>query len=55
MIVALWPLVILIVGLLVWLLVKNNAIVTEIGRWLFIIGLFWFVYSLAGKTLVLGD
>lgn len=51
MIIAVYPLVITIVGLLLWLLTSKAS---EIGRIMFIIGFFWLVYTLTGKTLRLG-
>lgn len=53
MLIAIWPLVIAVVGVLLWCLASNPK-VSEIGKWMFVIGLLWLVYGLAGKTLRLG-
>lgn len=47
--IALIPLVVALVGLLMWLL-AGNATVKEIGRILFIIGVLWTVFGYAGQT-----
>lgn len=49
MLIAYIPLLLAIIGLLVWVL-AGNATVKEIGRWLFIIGLFFTVGATAGHT-----
>mgnify|MGYP001591576292 CR=1 FL=1 len=54
MVIALWPVVALIVGLLVYLLVNGKPKVETLGLWTFIVGLLWTIYSLVGKTLTLG-
>ena len=41
------------VGVLVWVL-AGNAVLKDIGRWMFIIGLFWLVSTLATKTVKIG-
>lgn len=50
MLIAYWPLIIAIVGVLVWAL-ASNAKAQKIGEWMFVIGFFWFTFSLVGKTL----
>ncbi len=52
MVVAIIPLIVAIVGLLMWAF-SNNAKVTVIGQWMFIIGLFWTIAAVAGKTVKL--
>ncbi len=54
MIIAIYPLLIAIVGVLVWALASNGT-VKEIGKWCFIIGLFWTVSTLAHKTVKIGS
>jgi Na+/phosphate symporter len=54
MLIAYWPLVILVIGVLIWAL-ASNAILKEIGRWMFIIGLFFTVQALAQKTVKVGS
>jgi Na+/phosphate symporter len=53
MMIAVWPLVVALVGALVYFIASNTKVV-EIGRLTFFVGLFWLVYSLVGKTLHLG-
>ncbi len=53
MLIALWPLVVCIIGLLVWAL-ASNAKVSEAGKIAYFVGLFWLVYTLASKTLRIG-
>ncbi len=53
MLIAVWPLVIAIVGVLVYF-VSANGKVQEVGRLLFAIGMLWLVYALTGHTLKLG-
>lgn len=53
MLIALWPLVIAVIGVLVYALTSNPKL-SEIGRIVFFVGLFWLVYSLTGKTLHVG-
>lgn len=53
MIIAWAPLLLAIVGLLLWALASNPK-VAEAGKILFFCGVFWFVYGLAGKTIRVG-
>jgi hypothetical protein len=53
MLIAVWPLVIAVVGLLLWAL-SSNGKAAEVGKWMFVVGMFWLVYSLTGKTVRLG-
>jgi hypothetical protein len=53
MLVAIWPVVFIVVGALIWALVQQ-PIVKRMGEYSFAIGLLWLVYTLAGKTLSLG-
>jgi hypothetical protein len=53
MLIAVWPLLVLIIGLLIYVL-ASHAKVVEMGRLTFFVGLFWLVYSLVGKTVHLG-
>ena len=50
MMIAVWPLVIALVGVLVYAL-ASNAKVSTIGLVAYAVGLFWLVASLAHKTL----
>lgn len=50
MVVAIVPLVVMVVGLLLWSL-SGNAKIAEIGRWMFIIGLFWLVGGFAKQSI----
>lgn len=52
MLVAVWPLVFAVVGVLVYVL-ASNAKAAEIGRLVFFSGFFWLVYTLAHATLEL--
>lgn len=54
MLIALWPLVVAVVGALLFFIAKTNGDVKEVGRILFFVGAFWLVYSLTGKTLHVG-
>jgi hypothetical protein len=49
--VAIWPLVVAIVGILLYAL--SNAKTSEIGKWVFIIGFYWTVATMIGKTVKL--
>jgi hypothetical protein len=49
MLLIIWPLLVAVVGILIYAL-ASNAKVSEIGKWMFIIGLFWVVYLLCGKA-----
>lgn len=49
----LWPLLVAVVGLLVYIL-ASHAKTTELGRIAFFVGLFWTVYTLAGKLIHIG-
>lgn len=53
MVIAIVPIILLIVGVLIWVL-SANAILKDIGRALFMISLFWLVYALLGKTVHIG-
>lgn len=53
MMIAVWPLVIAVVGALVYALASNSK-ASEMGRIAFFVGLLWLVYSLVGHTLKLG-
>lgn len=53
MLIAVWPLIICIVGVLLWAL-ASNSVLKEIGKWCFIIGLFWTVSGLSQKTVKFG-
>jgi Na+/phosphate symporter len=54
MMIAVWPLVVAVVGALVYAL-SSNTKASELGRITFFVGLFWLVYSLVGHTLKLGS
>ena len=54
LVIAVWPLVLFVVGVLIWALVTEPKL-NELARWLWIVSLLWLVYSLAGKTLTLGS
>ena len=54
LVIALWPLLIAVLGVLIWVLV-SNAVVKEIGKWMFVVGLFWTVYGLVGHTVKIGS
>lgn len=54
MLIAIWPLVFLVVGLLVWAL-ASNAKVAEAGRITFFCGLFFLVWGLSGRALKLAS
>lgn len=47
--IALYPLIIAIVGLLMYALCASSKL-QEIGKWVFIIGFFFLVSGLAGKS-----
>lgn len=49
MLIAYVPLLIALIGLIMWLASPSTRI-GEIGKLMFIIGLFWTVYSTVGKT-----
>jgi len=51
--IAILPLVIAIIGLLIYAFAQKNPPVAEIGRLLFFIGAFWAVYLLAHETVSL--
>lgn len=53
MLIAIWPLLIAVVGVLIWVL-AGNTVVKEIGKWCFVVGLFWTVSTLATKTVKIG-
>jgi len=50
MLIAYLPLFIAILGILMWVLATNPKL-QRIGEWMFVIGFFWFVYALTGKTI----
>jgi hypothetical protein len=52
-VIAIWPLIVALVGILMYYLASNGK-TSNVGMWMFIVGLFWTVYSLLGKTLRLG-
>ena len=52
MLIAIWPLIVLILGILLYSL-ASNVKVAEMGRIAFFVGLLWTVYPLIGKTLSL--
>jgi len=52
MLIAVWPLLIAIIGLLCWLLTTSKL--SEIGKIMFVIGVFWLVYTLTGKSVRIG-
>jgi chromate transport protein ChrA len=52
MFIALWPLVIAVIGALVYAFAKDKP--AQLGLVLFAVGALWTVYALAGKTLELG-
>jgi hypothetical protein len=50
MLIAIWPLIICIAGLVIYLLASNSK-AQEIGRIMFFVGLFWTAAALVQKTL----
>lgn len=50
---AVWPLVIAVVGALVFAL-SGHTKMKEMGRIAFMVGMIWLVYSLVGKTMTMG-
>ena len=50
MLIAIWPLVFAVLGLLLWVFASHPKLV-EVGRLVFFAGLFWLVYVLSGRTL----
>lgn len=54
MLIAVIPIVVMIVGILLWVL-AGNAILKDIGRWMFIIGLLCSVWPTMGKTVKIGS
>jgi Na+/phosphate symporter len=52
MLIAIWPLIICVAGLILYF-AASNAKPTEVGRIMFAVGLFWLVFKLVGKTLSL--
>jgi hypothetical protein len=54
MIMILWPLLVAVLGLLVYFAAKTNAKVAEAGRILFACGTLWTVYVLLGRAFRLG-
>ena len=53
MFIAIWPLVVLLLGLVIWF-VSANVKVAEAGRIAYFVGLLWTVYVLVGHNLKLG-
>lgn len=53
MLIAVWPVLILIIGLVLWF-ASSNGKVSEAGKLMFFAGLFWLTYSLTGKTVRFG-
>jgi len=53
MLIAIYPLVFILVGALVWALVQQ-PIVKRMGEYSFAYGLLWLIYTLCGKVLSLG-
>lgn len=53
MMIAVWPLVIAVIGALVYALASNTK-AAELGRIVFMCGFFWLVYSLVGHSLKIG-
>lgn len=53
LVIALWPLVLFVVGVLIWALVSEPKL-SEIAKWLWIVSLFWLVAALAHKTVSIG-
>jgi Na+/phosphate symporter len=53
MVIAIWPLVVCVAGLILYL-AATNAKPVEIGRITFMVGLLWLVYGLVGHVLHLG-
>lgn len=49
MVISVYPLVLAVLGVLVFAL-SNNAKLAEIGKWVFVVAVFWLVYSMSGKT-----
>ena len=54
MLIAVWPLIIAVIGALVYALAGNTKAV-ELGRITFFCGLFWLVSTLVGHTFHLGS
>lgn len=52
-VIAVWPLVVALLGLALWALASGKP--SEAGRMLFQIGMLWLVYSLMGHVLKLGS
>jgi Na+/phosphate symporter len=53
MFIAIWPAVIMLVGLLMFMLIKNSDW-RRIGEIMFFVGLFWMTYAILGHTLHIG-
>lgn len=53
MLIAIWPFVVMLIGVLVWAL-SGHAKVTEMGRIMFFCGLFWTLAAMVEKVLKLG-
>lgn len=54
MLIAIWPLVVAVIGALIYALASNSK-ASELGRIVFFCGFFWLVYTLVGHTLHLGE
>jgi hypothetical protein len=52
MIIATIPVIVMLVGLVLWTLTTGKLV--EIGRLMFIIGMFWAIYATVGKTMKIG-
>jgi hypothetical protein len=50
MLIALWPVAVLVLGILLWVL-SSHPKVAKAGELLFFVGAFWTVYTLVGHTL----
>ena len=50
MLIAIWPLIICIAGVILYYAASNTK-TTEVGRIMFMVGLFWVVSKLVDKTL----
>jgi hypothetical protein len=53
MTIAIWPLIVAVVGALLYAL-SSNGKVARIGEIMLFVGLLWMVYALGGKVLHLG-
>lgn len=53
MIIAPFPIILCVIGLVIYSLTKNNADLKDIGRVMFWIGLFWTTYIFSKMTITL--